>query len=689
MGKFSIKERRYWRNLLIRTTLMVVTVTVIVWFLPRTEGKLYHYDEGRPWIYSELIAKFDFPIFKTPQKLKAERDSVTEAFLPYFKRNDEIAKRNIDRFLSDFKDGIPGIPHYTTHIANELRELYKTGIMETDRYSKLAKDSTRQIRIVDGKQAEPTNIRQFYSTLSAYEQLFANDTTTATRSILQKCNLNEYIEANIIYDTERSKTELADQLSLIPQASGMVLEGQRIINRGDIVDSYTFRVLNSFEKAMERRNAADNGIVETIVGQAIYVFVLVLLFTGYLVLFRNDYFDKTRSITMLYTMIVIFPILVSLLMVFNKFSVYIIPFAMAAIFIRVFMDSRTAFITHTTMTLICAVAVKYQYEFIIIQLVAGLVAIYSLRELSKRSQIYLTAVLVTVAISMVYLALQLIESDDVSKLDQSMYIHFAVSGFLLLFAYPLMLVIEKTFGFISTVTLFELSNTNNELLRRMSEIAPGTFQHSITVGNLAAEVANKIGAKTHLVRTGALYHDIGKMENPAFFTENQAGVNPHDKLSELESAHIIINHVAEGMRLAEKYNLPTVIKDFITTHHGTGITKFFYINYKNEHPDEEVDETPFRYPGPNPTTREQAILMMCDSVEAASRSLQEYTEERVSALVNRIIDSQMEQKFFDDCPITFRDIRQTKLVLIERLKSIYHTRIQYPEQQKETNNRTV
>ena len=504
MGKFSIKERRYWRNLLIRTTLMVVTVTVIVWFLPRTEGKLYHYDEGRPWIYSELIAKFDFPIFKTPQKLKAERDSVTEAFLPYFKRNDEIAKRNIDRFLSDFKDGIPGIPHYTTHIANELRELYKTGIMETDRYSKLAKDSTRQIRIVDGKQAEPTNIRQFYSTLSAYEQLFANDTTTATRSILQKCNLNEYIEANIIYDTERSKTELADQLSLIPQASGMVLEGQRIINRGDIVDSYTFRVLNSFEKAMERRNAADNGIVETIVGQAIYVFVLVLLFTGYLVLFRNDYFDKTRSITMLYTMIVIFPILVSLLMVFNKFSVYIIPFAMAAIFIRVFMDSRTAFITHTTMTLICAVAVKYQYEFIIIQLVAGLVAIYSLRELSKRSQIYLTAVLVTVAISMVYLALQLIESDDVSKLDQSMYIHFAVSGFLLLFAYPLMLVIEKTFGFISTVTLFELSNTNNELLRRMSEIAPGTFQHSITVGNLAAEVANKIGAKTHLVRTGAL-----------------------------------------------------------------------------------------------------------------------------------------------------------------------------------------
>jgi len=683
MGKFKIKESQYWHNIIIRATLAAVTVAVIVWFLPRTEGKLYHYDEGRPWTYSELIAKFDFPVFKTEQKLKMERDSVTRAFQPYYNRDDDVAQRNIERFLADYRDGIPGLPGYTGVIAGQLKALYETGIMETGQYSGLAKDSTHMIRLVNGKQASTIPIKQLYSTLSAYEQLFSNDTTSTTRSLLQKCNLNEYIEANIIYDKDRNNTELADLLSLIPQASGMVLEGQRIINRGDIVDSYTFRVLNSFEQAMERRNASENGIVSTFVGQAIYVFILVLLFTGYLVLFRNDYFDKTRSITMLYTMIVLFPIFVSLIMRFNKFSVYIIPFAMAAIFIRVFMDSRTAFITHTTMILTCAVAVKYQYEFIIIQLVAGLVAIYSLRELSKRSQIYLTAVLVTIASATVYLALQLIQSDDVSKLDQSMYIHFAVNGFLLLFTYPLMLVIEKAFGFTSTVTLFELSNTNNELLRRMSEIAPGTFQHSITVGNLAAEVANKIGAKTHLVRTGALYHDIGKMENPVFFTENQAGVNPHSKITDMESARIIISHVTEGMRLAEKYNLPTIIKDFITTHHGTGMTKFFYINYKNEHPEEDVDETPFRYPGPNPTTQEQAVLMMCDSVEAASRSLQEYTEESISTLVNRIIDDQIAQGFFNDCPITFRDINQAKTVLIERLKSIYHTRIQYPELKNE------
>lgn len=387
-------------------------------------------------------------------------------------------------------------------------------------------------------------------------------------------------------------------------------------------------------------------------------------------------------------MIVIYPILVSLMMKHSILSVYILPFAMVPIFIRVFFDSRTAFITHTTMILICAVAVKYQYEFIIVQLVAGLVAIYSLRELSKRSQIFLTALLVTVASAVSYLALQLIQSNNISSLDHTMYFHFAVNGFFLLFAYPLMLVIEKTFGFISTVTLFELSNTNNPLLRKLSEEAPGTFQHSITVGNLASEIANKIGAKSQLVRTGALYHDIGKMEHPVFFTENQSGINPHTRLDAKSSARIIISHVTNGLKIAEQYNLPRVIKDFIATHHGTGLTKYFYITYKNEHPNEDVDPQPFTYPGPNPFTREQAILMMSDAVEAASRSLKEYTEESIARLVNKIIDDQVANGFFEDCPITFRDIKTAKLVLIERLKAMYHTRIQYPELKKEESSRS-
>lgn len=683
MSKLTQSQRRFWRNMTTRFFLVTITVAIIVWFLPRTEGRMFHYDEGKPWMYGQLIAKFDFPIFKTEEALKAERDSVVSHFQPYFTHNSEVETQQVARFKANYKDGIPGLPpQFTAYIAQRLHRLYARGIMDSRRYAGLRKDSAATFRLIDGKQVSNMKPREILSTVGAYEQLFADEQMARNRNILQKCNLNEYIEPNIVYDQDRSDTELADMLSLIPQASGMVLEGQRIIDRGDIVDSRTYRVLNSFEQAMERRNASEEEILSTVVGQAIYVLILILLFTTYLSLYHQEYFAKPRSLTMLYAMLIIFPVLVSLMMQFNKFSVYLIPFAMAPIFIRVFTDSRTAFNAHVAMVLICAVAVKYQYEFIIVQIVGGLIAIYSLRELERRSQIFLTALLVTLGSAAVYFALQLIQSDDVSKLDQTIYYHFAANGFFLLFSYPLMLIIEKLFGFISTVTMFELSNSNNELLRRLSEVAPGTFQHSIMVGNLAAEVAHKIDARGQLVRTGALYHDIGKMQNPAFFTENQAGVNPHDNISDLESARIITNHVTEGLKLAEKYNLPTVIKDFIRTHHGNGMAKYFYINYKNAHPDEEVDEDLFRYMGPNPQTREQAILMMCDAVEAASRSLQEYTEESIATMVSRIIDTQVQDGYFTECPITFHDISQAKQILTERLKNIYHTRIQYPELKK-------
>jgi putative nucleotidyltransferase with HDIG domain len=680
--KFDEKDY-FWRNTLTRFLLTIATVSIIVWFLPRSEGRMFHYDEGKQWVYGQLIAKFDFPIFKNESTLEVERDSVTRQFQPYYYRNNDVGKKQIARFLQNFGNDSSELPErFITLVARQLEQIYLHGIMDPTEYNNMVRDTAAMVRIVDGKQVNATRVNAFYSTLTAYEQLFQNEELAKQRPLLQKYNLNEYIEPNIIYDSDRSQTELNDQLSLIPQASGMVLEGQRIIERGDIVDHHTFLVLNSFEKAMEQRNSSDDEIMSTIIGQALYVLILILLFMTYLSRYHEEYFKKPRSLMMVFAMIVIFPVLVSLMMQFNKFSVYLIPFAMAPIFIRVFTDSRTAFNAHVTMILICAVAVKYQYEFIIVQMVAGLISIYSLRSLERRSQIFLSALLVTLGSAAVYFALQLIQSDDVSKLDQTIYWHFAANGFLLLFAYPLMLIIEKTFGFISTVTLFELSNTNNELLRRLSEVAPGTFQHSITVGNLAAEISHKIGANGQLVRTGALYHDIGKMENPALFTENQAGVNPHQQLTDIESARIIINHVADGLRLAEKYNLPGVIKDFITTHHGEGLTKYFYVNYKNEHPDEEVAEEAFRYPGPNPSSREQAILMMCDSVEAASRSLKEYTEESISSLVNKIIDTQVSDGFFTDCPITFHDISQAKQILIERLKSMYHTRIEYPEEKK-------
>lgn len=684
MEKFYSSRKLKWRNFLSRTLLVLITVLLIVWALPRNESKQFRYDIGKPWMYGSFIAKFDFPIYKTDETIKEQEDSLLETYQPYYNYDPAVEKKQVSKFLADYQNGIPGLPHnYVRLIADRLHRLYQAGIMDTPEYNEAYRDSTSQVRLVSGNSAQSISLACVYSTLSAYEQLFIDEQIAMQRPILQRCNLNNYIEPNLIYDKGKSETERNDLLSSIPPASGMVMSGQKVIDRGDIVDEYTYRVLSSFEREIKRRSATQTQITNTIIGQVIFVTLMVFLFTMYLGLFRRDYFNKPRSIAMLYTLITLFPVVVSLMMRHNFLSVYMLPFAMVPIFVRVFMDSRTAFVCHVTMILICTTAVRYQYEFIIIQLVAGLIAIYSLRELTRRAQVFKTAILVGIGSTFVYLALQLMQDNDFSSMDHDMYYHFVVNAVLLLIAYPMMYIIEKMFGFVSSVTLFELSNTNRGLLRDLSEIAPGTFQHSITVGNLAAEIANKIGANALLVRTGALYHDIGKMKNPVFFTENQAGVNPHDTLTYQESARIIISHVTEGVKLAERENLPTIIRDFIVTHHGTGITKFFYIKYKNEHPEEEVDPALFTYPGPNPFTREQAILMIADGVEAASRSLPEYTEESISTLVNRMIDQDVTDGYFKECPITFRDLAIAKLVLIERLKAIYHTRISYPEMKKQ------
>ena len=683
MSKFNIEDSNFWRNLLSKVLLIFITVAIIVWFLPRNSGPQFRYDIGKPWMYGSFITKFDFPIYKTDEAIKAERDSLSDEFEPYYAFATDVEKEKIAEFRNDFKNGIPGLSYdYVNTIADRLHRIYQAGIMAAPEFSEINKDSTNMVRIISGKNATSLMINCIYSTIGAYEQLLNDEKLAPQKAVLQKCNLNNYITPNLIYDKERSETELNDLMAGIPLASGMVLSGQKIIDRGEIVDEYAFRVLNSFEKEMQRRSANSSEITSTVLGQTLFVAILIILYTLYLALYRKEYFEKTRNTAMLYVLITVFPILVSLMMRHNILSVYVLPFAIVPIFVQVFMDSRTAFISLVTTVLLCAAAVKYQYEFIIIQITSGLVAIYSLGELSQRAQLFKTALLVTLTSSAVYLALQLMQDNSIFTMDHSIYTYLVINGILLLFAYPLMYLVEKMFGSISNVTLIELSNTSKDPLRKMSETAPGTFQHSIMVSNLASQIADKIGANTQLVRTGALYHDIGKMEEPAFFTENQVGVNPLEKLPRPEAAQMVINHVTEGLKLGEKYDLPRVITDFILTHHGAGKTKYFYISYKNEHPDEPVDDALFTYPGPNPFTREQAILMMTDSVEAASRSLPEYTEESISNLVNKIIDTQVKEGYFTDCPITFHDISTAKQVLTTRLKSIYHTRIIYPELKK-------
>ena len=680
MSGFNLKTDISWHDFLIRASLIIGTVAIITWFLPRDSHNTYRIEKGKPWIYTDLKAPFDFPIFKSDDVVRAERDSLMRLYEPYFNFNKETEGIQVRQFVKDYNKGIPGLPDdYISVIANRLHRIYAQGVMSNADYAKFSKDTTQMVRVINGKTAVSVQISTIYSTVSAYEQIFAEPELAAHREILQKCSLNDYIFPNLLYDKDRSEASLSDLQNSIPLASGLVQQGQKIIDRGDIVDARTYNILMSFQKELDRREKNEQQISIIIMVQILYVAILVICLTFFLTLFRKDYFEKPRSLAMLFALIILFTVIASVMVSHNVLHVYIIPFAMVPIFIRVFMDSRTAFMAHVTMILICACVLQHPLEFIAVELVAGLMAIFSLRELSSRSQLFWTAVLVTIAAGLTNLSLEWIRDNSLTNIEYNEFNYLIINGLMLFCSYPLLYLIEKAFGFTSNITLIELSDMNKELLRRMSEVAPGTFNHSIQVANLAGEIAQKIGAKSQLVRTGALYHDIGKTLNPIYYTENQSGVNPHEGMNYIDSAQLIISHVTEGLKLADKYNLPDVIKEFISTHHGLGKAKYFYVQQKNAFPDVSVDELLFTYPGPNPFTKEQAILMMADSVEAASRSLPDYTEKNIRDLVNRLIDGQVSEGYFRECPITFRDIEFAKTVLIEKLKTIYHTRVSYPE----------
>ena len=685
MRSFKTNQRFSYKNLIYKSLIFIATVSVIVYFLPN-EGKFnYQFDINKPWKYGLLQASFDFPIYKNDIQVQKEQDSILADYQPYFQIDKEAEKNVLSKLREDYnktlRHSLPGTD-YVRYIERTLKALYEDGIIAGNDLKRMEEDSIIAIRLVDKNVATSRFIDQLYTVKEAYEYLLNADTTHYKKKILQQCNLNDYITPNLVYDEEKSEAAQKALLSNISWANGFVLNGQKIIDRGEIVDEQTYNIMESLRKEWEKRSDSVQEKRLTLAGQILYVVIFLFCFMAYLELFRADYYERKGTLTLLFALIVFFPVLSSIMVEQNLSSIYVVPYAMIPIIVRVFLDSRTAFMAHVTIILLCSITLRFPHEFILLQVVAGMVAIYSLRELSQRSQLLRTALVVFISYALLYFAFELIHEDDLTKLNTRMYIYFMINGILLLFAYPLLFLLEKIFGFTSDVTLVELSNINNSLLREMSEVAPGTFQHSLQMANLAAAAANKIGGKSQLVRTGALYHDIGKMVNPAFFTENQSGVNPHKSLSYEQSAQVIISHITDGLKLAEKHNLPKVIKDFISTHHGRGLTKYFYISYKNEHPDEEVDQEKFRYPGPNPFTKEQAVLMMADSVEAASRSLPEYTEESISTLVDKIIDTQVSEGYFKECPITFKDIATVKALFKEKLKTMYHTRISYPELRK-------
>ena len=684
MENVTITTASELRRVLTTMLVWVVSVILIVIAMPNTEKPRLAYMVNEPWMSSQLISPGEILIQKDAKQVEQERqEALRNEFVPYYTFDEGIGKRYVEAFLEKYGEGTDTVSAYLIQVvAEEMQKIYETGVMSQMDYSQmLEQDSLAAIMLVTNKEGGRCMVRDLYSIKSAYETLFTDSRLDGVRSALMKMDINLFIHPNIRYDGQRSEQAKLDILATIPTNSGVMKQGQEIINRGEIVTEEKARMIDSYNNFLSSRS--DNELYMTNVLQMLYVVVLFAMFMFYMKLFRHDYLEKPRSLAMAFTLITIFPIMNSLVMRWSPQSIYIVPLCLAPMFIRVFLDSRTAGMTHLIIVLICAATVSEKFEFIVVQSMAGLVAIYELKELSKRSQIFVTAIMIFLSYIVTFTILKYMDNREITfdALQQS-YLCFVANGTLLLLTYPLMFLVEKMFGFVSPVTLFELSDTNRDLLRKLSEEAPGTFQHSIMVGNLAAAIATEVGAKSLLVRTGALYHDIGKMKHPVFFTENQSGVNPHTRLQPQDSARIIIGHVTEGLKIAEKNNIPDVIRVFIQTHHGKGLAKYFYNTYRNAHPDEEVDEKPFRYPGPNPFSQEQAILMMADAVEAASRSLNEYTEESISALVNKIIDSQVADGCFQDCPITFKDIATAKRVLIERLKTMYHTRIQYPELKK-------
>ena len=660
-------------------TAVVVTICML---LPRENSIDVEFAQGKPWPHEQLTAPFDFAITKSKAALQRECAEVQASLRPYYAKESGVGEVIVDSFATFYGNEL----HYIVskmlkkQIIAQLQNIYSVGIIGSGELERLRGDSIGTIMLIEQNWARPVALDELYTVQRAYESLMAIDTTLLGRYALQHSNLNDYITPNIRYDAAKSESARREALEAISPTSGVILAGQKIIGTGEMVDEELYQVLISYINELDKR-VDEQGVQITFVGQVLLVILLVTAFLMYLINYRRSYLYERNKLLFLATQLMLFPCMASWIMA-NGDGLMIIPFAMAPVMINIFLDSRTAFMTHLIIILITSLMVPDPFAFVLLQLTAGIAAIYSLTELTERSQIFRVALVAILCYSLVFFGYELVTKSALILFNKRIFVHFLLNGVLLLFTYPLMLLYEKLFHFTSDVTLMELSNFNIKLLRQLSENAPGTFQHSIQVSNLAAAAANKVGGSSLLVRTGAMYHDIGKLGNPIFFTENQGGTNPHACLPYEKSAGIIIDHVHNGLRLAEKYHLPQAIKDFIRTHHGLSKAKYFYISYKNEHPGEEVDESMFTYPGPNPHSMETAILMMADSVEAASRSLPEYTEESIANLVDRIIDTQVSEGYFKECPITFKDISDIKSVFKEKLRTIYHTRITYPELKK-------
>ena len=681
------------RNSMIRLGLALASVAIILIMLPRADHQSFSFEQNQPWKYPLLTADFDTPILRDSASARKMRDSIDRVFIPFVKRLPDVAQDNIDRFSRL-------ITHHASTAEKNLlmmlmKEVYSDGVLDSRLYEKLQSQGVNELRLVESADDQaaksvveisavhmlsPARAFGYIDSIFTYEY---EDLHGKMPAEISKA-LNISLVPNIVIDTVTDYKYRSQEYLNVTGATGVIKKGQRIVDRGEIITPQIFTNLNTYLDMMVTRQADSRSHTYFIIGQALYIIIIYTLLYGFLSLYRPLFFSNMQQMSFLILFITLFVIFAIIMFEYFAYGLYLVPFAAVPVIILIFFDSRTAIFTLVSTIMIAALVATYQFSFIFMELTVGLIATFSIRQLSRRSQLLRTALFSFIAYCLSYIAISLLTTGDLSQFTWRILGTFAINSVILSFAYVLILVIEKLFGFTSTVTLVELSDINSPLLRRLAEDAPGTFQHSMQVSTLAAEAARAIGANTTLVRTGALYHDIGKLKSPIFFTENQHGVNPHAGLDPETSAHKIISHVTDGLALASKEKLPALVKSFIAEHHGKGLAKYFYNTACNENPDMVIDKGAFSYPGPNPQSKETAILMMADAVEAASRSLKEYTPEAINNLVDKIIDSQIADGLMKEAPISFRDVETVKKTFKKRLSTIYHSRVSYPEMNKAT-----
>lgn len=680
--------------------LFAASVIIIVAISPR-EGKFrYEFQKGKPWLSSSLIAPWDFPVLKPDEMITRERDSVMQNFSPYFRFDPEIQKKQVldfDKYLTNLLDKYESESHRVDPLGfisvkrelnNVLSEIYGRGIMESSENlvpGKLPED----IIVINGRVGEQRHVNSVFVQKSAYQyaeekksELIRKHTSLSGKVLggfISQVTLYDFIKPNLFYDAETSNHEKEKMINDISIKKGLVQEGELIISRGEIVDDEKYNILESLRSEYEKR-LGKNDQWFLILGRLILVSACYLALYLFMYHFRFDVLSSTHKTLFIVLLILLFIIITRLVIFLPGNVIFIIPFALIPIVVRTFYDSRLSLFVYLVAIMLAGFIVPNSFEFVFISYIVGVIVIFSLTSVYRRAKLFFAVLMVFLAYSVIYLGIGLMQEGSLSNMNWRNYIWFAGNGIFLLLSYPLIFIFEKTFGFLSDATLFELSDTNQPLLRKMAEEAPGSFQHSLQVANLAEEAAREIRANNLLARTGALYHDIGKTINSEYFIENQTeGFSPHDHLDPVKSSEIILDHVKNGIELAKKYNLPSQIVDFIQVHHGTTVAYFFYKKFLDRNPKRTDLERSFAYKGPKPSSKETAIVMMADAVEASSRSLNNYSEENISELVERIIYIQEQDGQFSDTPLTFRDISQIKDVFIKRLLTIYHARIAYPK----------